>query len=216
MTVLLRFGDARPVPTWPDCPTRYGLTLADAPELVRLATDPALLARPRGAAVGPLLPLLRRVVDDEDDWVGEELPEVFGRIGRAAVDPLRDFLADPANRTYARVAAAVGLREVRKRHPDARDVVAAALAAELARFDPAEPSVNGFVVSGLLDLKAVEHAGVVREAYAKGCVDPEICGDWAEVQYEFGLKVRPKRLRPGTRVLLADAVSGVIRPPFGR
>jgi len=48
------------------------------------------------------------------------------------------------------------------------------------------------VVDGLLDLKAVETAAAIEQAYAAGFVDETVCGGWEEVRYELGLGEKPE------------------------
>ncbi|MBD2121551.1 hypothetical protein [Trichocoleus sp. FACHB-262] len=45
-------------------------------------------------AIEPLLSLLHRMDDEGNDWIGEELPEVFGMIGAAAISALSAYLGD--------------------------------------------------------------------------------------------------------------------------
>jgi hypothetical protein len=69
------------------------------------------------AAVEPLTRLLVRIDEFNDDWVGEELPEVFGMIGPAAIPALTDYLADPSHGLWACVAAAHSLEKSARNIP---------------------------------------------------------------------------------------------------
>ena len=53
------------------------------------------------AAIEPLLPLL----DEEDDWLREEMPVFYASAGEAAIEPLRRLLHDPEADTYMRTGA---------------------------------------------------------------------------------------------------------------
>ena len=86
----------------------HGIGAEHVPELIRMATDEALHEGAEGspvvyapvhawrvladlraeAAVVPLLGLLWRIWPKNDDFVSEELPIVFGRIGGPAMDPV--------------------------------------------------------------------------------------------------------------------------------
>src|SRR5689334_3370154 len=86
---------------WPDYVTEYGFTEEHVPALIQLATDGSLcelesedplvwaplhawraLGQLRAEeAVEPLLGLLWRIDEWDDDWAGDELPEVIGMIG---------------------------------------------------------------------------------------------------------------------------------------
>ena len=101
---LLTLGDCREVRGWPDY-LAIGLGPAHVPDLIRMALDEELyragpdsldvwapvhawraLGQLRAeAAAEPLTRLLVRIVEFDDEWVGEELPQVFGMIGPAAV-----------------------------------------------------------------------------------------------------------------------------------
>jgi len=80
------------------------------------------------AAVEPLLARLDLIDDDEgNDWVSEELPQVFAMIGAAAIAPLHVYLIDPSHDTWACVAAVESLGQIGKAHPEARNACVAAL-----------------------------------------------------------------------------------------
>ena len=109
---LLTLGDARNMIGWPDY-LALGLGQEHIPDLVRMALDEELWAGPETievwatihawralgqlraeSAVEPLLSLLHRIDDDQNDWVGEEIPQVMGMIGPAAIPALAAYLAD--------------------------------------------------------------------------------------------------------------------------
>ena len=53
-----------------------------------------------------MLDLLRRVDEEDDDWAGEDIPDVLAEIGPAALDPATAYLADPKHGDCALVSAA--------------------------------------------------------------------------------------------------------------
>ena len=103
---------------------KHGIRREHVPELIRMATDAALHSGPAGnkiywapvhawwalaelraeEAIGPLLGLLRRIDEDDDDWVNEDIPKVLAEIGPAALDPATVYLADPRLPFPARIA----------------------------------------------------------------------------------------------------------------
>jgi tetratricopeptide (TPR) repeat protein len=125
-------------------------------------------------AVEPLLPLFGRV---DDDYLAEALPDAFGGLGASAVAPLRALLFDRTQDVWARVRVAESLGKIGQRHPETRPDVVSTL---VARLDPTESQVpddeilNGSVISDLLDLKAVEAAPAIRQAFAEDRVDTSI------------------------------------------
>jgi len=184
-----------------------GLNAEHIPELVRMALDEDLhesdaanaavwaplhawraLGQLRAeSAVEPLTQLLDRIDKGHDDWVQEDLPEVFGMIGPAAIPGLRDFLGDAGHGEFARIAAGDGLVKIVRRFPMSRDQVVAVLTGQLRRFAEQTRVVNGYLVEALCDLKAVESAAVIEQAFAANAVDLSVLGDWEEAQILLGL-----------------------------
>jgi len=211
-----------------------GLTQADIPELIRLAQDVdlrwkateletedlsewyaqihawrALGQLKAEAAIPALLGLLHQVDDDDDDWVAEELPEVFAMIGQAAINPLAAYLADSAQKLYARATAAEALKAIAEAFPERRAECAAGLAAALEAYQQNDEALNGFIISAMVDLKAVEHLGLIERAFQADKVDESVLGDFEDVQVELGLlakrktPARPLRFFPGPHGTLA-------------
>lgn len=194
-----------------------GLTQADIPELIRLVQDVELRWKEADLeteelpewyaqihawralgqlkaeeAIPALLGLLHQVDDDDDDWVGEELPEVFAMIGPAAIQPLAAYLADGNHKLYARVTAEESLVEIAKAFPERRDECVAGLAAALEAYQQNDESLNGFIIWALLDLKAVEHLGLIERAFNADKVDESIVGDFEDVQVDLGVLAKRK------------------------
>jgi hypothetical protein len=147
------------------------------------------------AAVEPLIGLFERLDEFEDDWTSTELPQVFGYIGQAAIAPLTRILADPTQDLWVRISAANAFAEIGQRHSDFRDQSVAVLAQQLAQYSQQDLTLNGFLVSYLADLQAVEAAPVMEQAFAADKVDISIQGDWEETQIKLGLlrqRVTPK------------------------
>jgi hypothetical protein len=122
-----------------------------------------------------------------DDWYLEEFHHVFGLIGPPAIEPLAAYLSDESHGEFPRVKSANGLREVVRRFPEAREPVVAILTAELGRYQKGVGSLNGFLVSDLLELEAVESAETIERAFAANVVDPTVVGDWGDVRRELGV-----------------------------
>jgi hypothetical protein len=213
---LLTLGDPRQEgwmsPEWRDY-LALGLAAEHVPELVRMALDEDLhwadsespdvwaplhawraLGQLRaGSAVEPLLQLLDR--SEDDDSMQEDLPRVFGMIGPAAIPGLRDFLADAEHGVWARIAASDGLVKMTQRFPETREQAVAIITGQLRHFAEQEYIVNAFLVSSLCDLKAVESAAVIEQAFDADMVELSVLGDWEEAQILLGLleeRVTPK------------------------
>jgi hypothetical protein len=231
---LLTLGDPRHEEgtafEWRDYPA-LGLAAEHVPELARMALDKDLhradlesaevwaplhawraLGQLRAeSAVEPLLLLLGRIDDDDDEWVQGDLPRVFGMIGPAAMPGLRDFLADGEHGEWARIAAGEGLVDMVERFPESRDQAVAIITDQLRRFAEQERVVNAFLVEALCNLKAVESAAVIEQAFAADTVDLSVLGDWEEAQILLGLL--EKRVTPAPNFLTMEFG---LSPSFGR
>lgn len=227
---LLSLGEPE-VDEWVDY-GEFKFTAQDVPALVRMATDdrlrdegpereswgPVHAWRALGQvgaseAVTPLTGLFKRIDEKDDDWVGEELPRVFGMIGASAIPALADYLADAQHGEYARISAAHSLSEIGQRHPDARAACVARLTRQLAHETGSDPALKGFVISYLLDLKAVESAAVMEKAFAAGLVDETIAGDWEDIQVALGL-LKARLTPPKPSPLLAGLPDfSALKPP---
>jgi len=216
---------------WLDYPA-MGLGPGDVPELIRMAVDPrwdldpseapevwspihawrALGQLKAEAAVGPLADILAdQEGDDWNDWATEELPEVIGMIGPVAIPELRSRLeAGESLGEYVGTYFSRSLREIGRRHPEARDECVAILTRVLERAEGNDPALNGFVISDLVDLGASESAGAIERAYAGEFVDDSIMGTWHDVWHRLDLEGEPP---PETEPLYRLFRSLVFEPP---
>ena len=211
---------------WPDYGSEFGIGHDHIGSLVRLACDAALhhgdpdssavwapmhawraLGQLRAeAAVEPLLKLLTTL---EDEAADQELPIVFGLIGPAAIPHIARFLSDRAQPAFAVATAISGLTEIVARFPEVRCGCIAILARTLQPHADADPSINGFAVLALIDLRAVEAIEVIRDAFRRNAVDISIAGDEEDVEIELGL--RDRRTKPAPHYVTLPAVS--LPPP---
>ena len=196
----------------------HGFTTAHIPELQRMALDEELhweesegplvwapihawrtlgqLGDPAG--VETLIQVLLRMEDWDDDWTIVEAPKALGFFGAPAIVPLQELLADRKVDLFARVAAAEALGKIVDHYPAEREAVLNVLTAQLGDFAEEDPEFNAFLISTLVDLKAVEAAAVMAQAFAADKVDWSIQGDWEEVQIALGLlteRITPKPAR---------------------
>jgi Protein of unknown function (DUF1186) len=205
---LLTFGNCKEMDlkNWVDYVEQVGLTDADIPELIRMATDPHLWEqegegleiwapihawRSLGqlhaeTAIQPLLELFK--LQDDNDWVSIELPDVFAMIGAVAVQPLTDFLADNTLSEWARMYTTDSLKAIAEAHPDSRQACVDALTKQLEFYAENGEELNGGIINNLIDLKAVEAAPVIEKAFTAEAVDDFFTGTWANVQVDLGLK----------------------------
>jgi hypothetical protein len=192
---------------WLDYATEFGLRREHIPDLIRLACDAALnWGDPNGrevwaplhawralgqlraeASVVPLLAFLKTAGGDEA--VGQDFPMVFGMIGPAAIPHIAGFLSDRSNPRSSVSTAIEGLKEIAERHPECRAECVGILARTLEQRD-ADRVINGFAVSALIDLAAVEVIDTMREAFRRKSVDISIAGDEEDVEIALGLRDR--------------------------
>jgi HEAT repeat protein len=192
---------------WPDYPDKYGVTLEHVPELLRMVQDEELNLADENSSevwaplhawralgqlqaettVEGLLSILHWIDDVDDDWLMEEMPVVLGNIGPAAIPAVAEYIADSTNGEFARITAARALSEIGQQHPQARDRCVAVLSKQLAHYRQQDEGYNAFLISYLVDLKAVEAAPIMEEAFAAERVELPVQGDWEDVQLSLGL-----------------------------
>jgi hypothetical protein len=193
---------------WPDYPNQLGLSDDHIPDLIRIATSwdvntkyehgdlsfwaPVHAWRSLGqmkatAAIEPLLALFQNA-DHHDEWVSEELPDIYGLLGPAAIPALANYLADPTQGIWARITANDCIQKIGSQNPESRDRCVEVLTQQLTAFADNDPQLNGLVVCSLLDLNAVEAAAVMEQAFAANAVELDLAGDWEDVQISLGLK----------------------------
>ena len=219
MEKLLALGEPEIKQGWLDC-AELEIGPEHIEELIGLALDESLNSAPSDSqevwvpvhawralgqlhsaeAAEPLTRLLQRIDEDDDDWVGEELPRVFGMIGPPAISPLSEYLRANDHSVYARVAAVEGLQCIGSDHPEVRDEVVTVLSSQLAAFKENDPDLNGFLISHLIDLHAVEAAPLMKQAFDADSVELFVMGDWEDAQVELGLK--PAREKPRSPTML--------------
>ncbi len=204
---LLTYGEAQvgSPQNWPNY-LELGPGPEQIPDLIRMATDeelnwadseslevwaPIHAWRALGqlhaeTAIEPLLSLFETLEDN--DWVTEELPDVFGMIGRAALPALTAYIANITYDEWARINAIAAVEKIGSRWPETRSECVALLMDQLELFTENEPEVNGFLILSLVELQAKEAAPLMERAFAAKRVDPIAMGQWEDVQVELGLK----------------------------
>ncbi|WP_169974934.1 DUF1186 domain-containing protein [Tautonia rosea] len=212
---LLRLGETELGGDRPDY-RAMGIGPEHVSDLVRLATDPQLLLQcdeegvdeaqawacehalralgQLGAVEGvePLLANYGQIADIHDFWM-EEFAEVMAILGPDVLPACERYFADDSHDALNRVGVSESFVKVAQAHPESRDRVVAYLSNLLATHPENDPELNGFVVSALIDLEAIEAAPVIEAAFQADRIDASIAGDWPEVRYQLGLGPKPKR-----------------------
>jgi hypothetical protein len=211
---LLAYGEPAVVDSqdWPDY-LALGLGPQHIPDLIRMATDPILLAPDREDLAGwapihawralgelraeatvaaeHLLALFE--IDDTNDWALEELPEVYAMIGLSALPALNAYIADPSHNHWGRITALEAVQKIATDSPETRPMVVTLLMEQMERmehlptFEEDDYELNGWFVSALTQLKAHEALPLIERAFAAERVDLFASGSWEFVQSKFGL-----------------------------
>lgn len=193
---------------------QYGFSKTDEPALIDLLIDKKfhnvssesneiwvplyawrILGQLRSkAAIEPLISILDILSDD--DWAFSEVPVVMGMIGEPAIAPLLSYLREHEHDEFARVIASDGIVEIAKQHPALRDEVIIELREYLAVATSVDFNLNGLLVCGLIDLKAVEAIDEIRSVFEKEYVDITIPGDLEDVEIALGLRDKRETPKP--------------------
>lgn len=148
----------------------------------------ALAALHATSASEPLLPLFDEAMKFDDEWVAEDLPDVYSTFGPEAVPSLASYIAESDHDTYAKGYAIEALQRIATKHSDAREAVVTAFTKQLEGFEENSDEVNANLIVGLVSLQAVETAPLIERAFAADKVDIAFIGDWDEVQVLLGLQ----------------------------
>lgn len=150
-----------------------------------------------------------------DDWIIEELPEVFGVMGPSALPELTAYSADTSHDTSLRITAIRGIETIGRRWPEVRNECGEIIIHQLEAFEKNDEEYNGFLVSSLMDLQATEALPVIERAFAADRVDTMIV-NWDDVQADFGLISREelvlKRMAAHTQERFQPGVWGLSPP----
>src|SRR5450631_1090560 len=216
---LFAYGTPEPVglEDWPDY-LASSITIEDTPELLRMIADPTLrttdpdeedpkywaavhawrtIALLRDAsATAPLLQLTENLFDNDSgfsEWAIEELPDVYEAIGPAAIPILINCIADVTWPVETRVNAMTGLLKICTKYPEYRDEVVAFFTKQLENYAQNDPEINGYLISNLSHLKAIETLPLIKTAFDSENVDDFLIS-LEDVEVLFGLRERPEPL----------------------
>ena len=90
---------------------------------------------------------------------------------------------------WLQILGASGLEGIGKKYPELRDRCVQILMDKLKNYrDRTDNILNSNLVTGLVELKAVEASDLIAEAFANTPIDEFVTGSWASVQVELGLK----------------------------
>ncbi|MBC8180403.1 SEC-C domain-containing protein [candidate division KSB1 bacterium] len=222
---LLKLGDCQ---NFEDCEKylNLGITRDHIPELIRLATDHELIYAKGDSlevwapiyawrilgqlraeeAIEPLMKLFHEF--PYYDCVSDELPIVFGKIGVKAIPALKKYLNDTSYNYHAHTRAVYSLERIANGNPSVRNECVSILTKKLKFLKSNEPELNGFIISYLLNLKAVESIKTIRRAYRKKAVDIEIPGRLEDAEYELGFHENPSERLKKYLLIMFEGTGG--------
>lgn len=145
-------------------------------------------------AIDALLDQLHLIDDIDDDWIDDEFPKVFSKIGAPAVVPLAGYIGNNEKPLFARICAMHSLEKIGKTEPSIRDRIVEILAAYLRNHENQDSTLNAFLILHLTELNAVESLNEIRRAYFSDNVDLDVMGDIEDAEIYLGL--RPERQSP--------------------
>ena len=174
------------------------------------------------SAIEPLISLFAKIDDAFDNEVlfglSEELTNVISLIGLPAIPALAAYLADDSHDVLWRVQAIVSIKTIASVYPEHQAHCVAALSQQLESFEKNSPELNGHIIWGLTDLKAIDFLPLIEQAFEAGCVDDQVVGDWDDVQEKFGLKritnQPPKSLESRGNVTIPPLSSETVHERF--
>lgn len=209
---LLSYGVLSPENTdpWPDYP-QLGIGPEHIPDLIRMATDISLMedeasdeefSAPVFAAyilgglhateaIEPLLSLFDIADQKDHEWLSEELPSIYSKIGPAAISALISYLADSSHSAYASSYAANALAAIAQAHPEESARSIAGILQRLERFAENDPELNAFLITDLARLQEKEALPLIEKAFAADAVDEGVI-NMDDVLVAMSLKERDK------------------------
>ena len=143
----------------------------------------ALLGEDASPAIELLLPLL----DEDDDWLREEMPLFYAAIGQPAIEPLASRLMDEGASINLRAGSGDSLAEIGEKRPELRQQIVALLEQALL-VGQQDDTLRGYIIINLMDVGARECLPVIEKAFAEDSVDISVV-QLPDVQEHFGLPI---------------------------
>lgn len=107
--------------------------------------------------------------------------------GRANLAHQKSYFDDPRMADKNRIGIVENIWQLGLRLPQLRDECVAFLTTTLSHYEQYSYNLNGFLVLGLVELKATEASDLIEQVLTSGKANDEMNGSWAAVQVELGL-----------------------------
>ncbi len=181
---LLRLVRHWPDKTWPSR-DEFPIQMREKAQVLPVTAWRALADLRADEAVQPLIDIMLELGDEFDEWVSDELPQVFGKIGAAAIEPLKSICVQTATPKYARTTAMRGLRFVVEGDPETRATIVPFLVELMTHATDTDVQFNSYLLMELVDLRGVEAAEAIEQAFSRNALDHGMMGDWEKVRAEL-------------------------------
>lgn len=171
LNALLRLGSPLEQKDIPERIAALGFSQDHVPDLIRMARDHDLFVAPSNSDkvwaglhalealklldISEVVEQLVPLYDLGLDWYDNLLPETISLAGPAAIEPVSAYYLDSSRWIYGRTMAAGTLQKIAEAHPEHRKQIIDTIAQPHEQAKQNEPDFNGFVISGLMELKAI-------------------------------------------------------------
>lgn len=193
---------------WDDY-SEFGFAKEHIPELIQLGTDHHLLIdvedddemwAPMHAwriltqmqaveAIAALAQVLDWSKESNSDLINEGLTDALEKFGEPVIEPLTIFINMAEHKESGYISASEVMCHIAEKQPECRERVVASISAALdAHFERNNEDVNGFWLSDLLDLKAVESYPIIKKVFDAKKINVRVAGDLEDVEIEFGMR----------------------------
>ena len=132
---------------------------------------------------------------------------VFQQIGTESIPFLANYLRDASHGQTSRITVVEILQILAEFYPETRDSCVSLFMEQLRQFEANLKDVNGFIVVSLAELKALDAAATIEEAFERGCVSERVGGNWEDIQVLMGLKPPSQDLSPIPSIFLRSPTS---------
>ncbi len=137
-------------------------------------------------------------------WIGDHITETLWQciytLGFANTALLKQFLLQPGIDTYSKTAVSEALTQMLFHHPERKNEILSVYYDVLTRFSQANIDENlidsdflGLAICDIMDCNFHELLPLIKALYEKGYVSIGICGNYRDVEKDFGAKRDNKR-----------------------
>lgn len=174
-------------PDWPYPSDEPGIA-ADRHFLMPVTAWRSLAEFRSEVAVAGLIDLLLVASNDtDDDWVSNDLPQAFAKIGLPALAALAQVARNESNVERARMIAVESIEAIMTQDKSTRAEVSDVLVNLMETADQNTYALNGLLAACLTDNRITEAAEAIERAFAADLIDVGFTGDWEMTRTELGV-----------------------------